>query len=104
MAENKEVKAAAKSVDVAVSVEKEFNEIGIAIAKLMETSNSALEDGFQAGQDIPTVLMGSYKELSAAIEGSDKLSDAFKADPVAAIAGIVIPVIKAVQKIRSRAK
>ena len=100
MAENKEVKTKKKEIDVA----KEANEIGVAIAKILITSNSALEDGFQAGQDIPTVLMGSYKELTDAIEGSEKVLEEFKKAPLESASGLVMPILEAVQSIRKKAK
>ncbi|MBF32018.1 MAG: hypothetical protein CL529_12705 [Aequorivita sp.] len=100
MAEKKEVETVKKEIDVA----KEANEIGVAIAKILVTSNSALEDGFQAGQDIPTVLMGSYKELTDAIEGSEKVLKEFKSNPVESASGLVMPILEAVQAIRKKAK
>lgn len=87
-----------------VRVEKEFSEIGVAIAKMITVANSALEDGFQAGQDIPTVLMGTYPELSKALEGIDKLGPAFKADPVASLTGLIMPILEAVQVTRAKSK
>jgi len=100
MAENKEVETKKKEINVA----KEANEIGVAIAKILITSNSALEDGFQAGQDIPTVLMGSYKELTDAIEGSEKVLEEFKKAPLESASGLVMPILEAVQSIRKKAK
>lgn len=100
MAENKELETVKKEIDVA----KEANEIGVAIAKILIVSNSALEDGFQAGQDIPTVLMGSYKELTDAIEGSEKVLKEFKSNPVESASGLVMPILEAVQAIRKKAK
>lgn len=89
--------------EIKVNVEKESKEIGVAIAKLLETSSAAMADGFQAGQDIPTVLMGSYKELSEAIDGADKVGAAFKKDPIAVIEGMLLPILEAVQVIRKKA-
>lgn len=100
MAEGKQVETVKKEIDVA----KEANEIGVAIAKILVVSNSALEDGFQAGQDIPTVLMGSYAELTKAIEGSEKVLAEFKKAPVESASGLVMPILEAVQAIRKKAK
>lgn len=100
MAEKKEIETVKKEI----SVEKEAHEIGVAIAKILVTSNSALEDGFQAGQDIPSVLMGSYKELTDAIEGSEKVLGAFKSAPIETATGLVMPILEAVASIRKKAK
>jgi len=54
--------------------------LALLIAKLSQYQTPALEDGFQAGADIPTVLLGVYPELSKALEGTDGLSEAFKSD------------------------
>jgi len=97
---NEKVETVKKEINVA----KEANEIGVAIAKILTVSNSALEDGFQAGQDIPTVLMGSYKELTDAIEGSEKVLAEFKKAPVESASGLVMPILEAVQAIRKKAK
>lgn len=87
-----------------IKVEKEFSEIGVAIAKMITVANSALEDGFQAGQDIPTVLMGTYPELSKAMEGIDKLGAAFKENPVASLTGLILPILEAVEITRAKSK
>ena len=87
-----------------IKVEKEFSEIGVAIAKMITVADSALEDGFQAGQDIPTVLMGTYPELSKAMEGIDKLGPAFKENPVASLTGLILPILEAVQTTRAKSK
>lgn len=100
MAENKEVKTVKKEIDVS----KEANDIGVAIAKILITANSALEDGFQAGTDIPTVLMGSFKELTDAFEGSEKVISEFKNSPLESASGLVMPILEAVQSIRKKAK
>jgi len=87
-----------------INVEKECHEIGVAIAKIITVSNAALEDGFQAGADIPTVLLGVYPELSKALEGTDGLSEAFKSAPVEAITGLILPIVDAVIEARKKAK
>lgn len=79
-----------------VEVSKEVNEIGEAIKTIVESYKLAVADGFQAGTDIPAVLMASYQKLIAAIEGMDQADDEFKADPIKAAMGALIPLSEAV--------
>jgi hypothetical protein len=101
MAENEEVRT--ETVKKEIDVAKEAHDIGVAVAKILLTANAALSDGFQAGADIPTVLMGSYKELTDAIEGSEKVIGEFKNSPTEAASGLLLPILEAVQKVRAKA-
>ena len=60
-------------LDETVQVPKELNDVRVAIVKIVESSKKACEDGFQAGQDIPAVVMASYQSLVLAIDGISKV-------------------------------
>ena len=64
----------------------------------------ALEDGFQAGQDIPTVMLGSFKELSDAFAGIDSMDEEAKDESVKAIMGALIPISEAIEMLLKRKK
>ncbi len=85
-----------KTTKLELEVTKEVHEIGLAVKGVVEAYKIAVADGFQAGQDIPTILMASYSNLTLAIEGADQAAAEFKADPIKASLGALIPLSEAV--------
>ena len=84
-------------VDVSTKGTKELNELGNALKKVIVATKEATADGFQAGTDIPAVLMASYQDLTKAIEGIDKAGSEIKAEAVKAIVGVLVPVAEGVE-------
>lgn len=82
-----------------VEVSKEAHELGEAIAKLVMATKDAMKDGFQAGQDIPAVVMTAFAELPKAIEGLDKLDDEAKAGLKPFVMAFTLPVMDAVESL-----
>jgi hypothetical protein len=66
-----------------VEVSKESSEVADAVSALVKSIKEAGADGFQAAQDIPTVVLGNLQSLSTALEGSDKIGDEYKENPQA---------------------
>jgi hypothetical protein len=64
---------------------KEIVDIRVAIRNLVVNAKKALADGFQAGQDIPVVVMGSMADLLEALKGADQVDDAFKEELAASL-------------------
>lgn len=91
-------------VNEEVKVTKEINELGLAFKKIVEVGIKALEDGFQAGQDIPTVMLGSFKELSDALAGVDEMDEEAKEESVKAVMGALIPISEAIEMLLNRKK
>lgn len=87
------------TVKVEFEAPKETHELGLAIAKLMKNYKAAVADGFQVGQDIPAILMGSFNEVMAGIDGVDKVGAEFKADPVNAAMGALVPLADGISEL-----
>lgn len=84
-------------VKIETEVTKEVHELGVAVKKVIEAYKLATADGFQVGQDVPAILMASYGDLTKAIEGVDQADDEFKAEPVKAAMGALIPLSEGVE-------
>lgn len=59
-------------------VSKEMFELIQAIVKIIEASKVAMKDGFQAGADVPAIVMASMPAMMVAVGGIDKLPAEFK--------------------------
>ncbi len=91
-----------KLIKIETEVTKEVYEIGLAVKGVVVAYKLATKDGFQAGQDIPAILMASYQELTKAIEGADLVDDEFKGEPVKAAMGALLPISEAVSLLSSK--
>jgi hypothetical protein len=89
---------------IETEVTKEVYEIGLAIKKVIATYIEANKDGFQAGTDIPAILMGSYQDLLKAIEDADKSGAEFKGEPVKAAMGALIPLAEGVELLQKKSE
>ncbi len=76
---------------------KETHEIGLAIKGIIQNYKLATADGWQAGTDIPAILMGSYQVLLTAIDNAAQTSVEFKEAPVKAAMGALIPLAEGVE-------
>ena len=70
-------------VSKSVEVSKESDELGQGLVSLVQSVKKALDDGFQAGEDIPAIILENIQSLSKSIEGADKIGDEYKEDPQA---------------------
>lgn len=90
-----------EKLSIQVEVTKEAHEVGEALAELLKNTKAALADGFQIGQDIPAIVMGSMEKLIKGVQGADQLGDEARADLEAFISGVLLglkPGISAVVK------
>lgn len=87
------------TVEVKFDAPKETHELGVAVAKLMANYKTAVADGFQVGQDVPAILMGSFNEIMAGIDGIDKSPEEFKNDPVKAAMGMLVPLADGISEL-----
>jgi DNA integrity scanning protein DisA with diadenylate cyclase activity len=69
-----------EKVEIKIVAEKEIADLGVALKTIIGAAKAAAKDGFQAGQDIPAVVMASWPVLVEAIKGVDKIADAAKED------------------------
>jgi len=76
---------------------KEVHEVGLALKEILAQTKAALADGWQPGTDLPQILMGCFASLSKAIEGVGEAGEEFKAYPVNASIGALIPVLEGIQ-------
>ena len=62
-----------EKIEVKLQVTKEAHELAMAVVEVIKGVKLALADGFQPGQDIPAIILGSLNHLMKGIEGADKL-------------------------------
>jgi len=62
-----------EKIEVKLSVTKEAHELSFAVVEVIKGVKLALSDGFQPGQDVPAIILGSLNHLMKGIEGVDKL-------------------------------
>jgi hypothetical protein len=86
-------------VDINTKGTKETNEIGLALKDIVVATSKALEDGFQPGQDLPTILLTAVTKLSVAIEGYEKVPAEFKEETVKALMGALIPISEGIESL-----
>jgi hypothetical protein len=79
-----------------VEVPKEIHEVGLALGAILKATGNALKDGFQPGEDIPVIVMAAVANLGAAVSGLDKVGDEFKALPVEATTGLLLPILEGI--------
>lgn len=84
-------------VDIQFKGAKETHEIGVAVKGVIAAYKQAVADGWQAGTDIPAILMASYGKLTDAIDGANKIGDEFKGEPVKAAMGMLVPLAQGVE-------
>ena len=61
-----------------VIVSKEANELAESLVGLVKSSKEHVKDGFQAGKDIPAILLENMQSVLKGIEGVDKMGDEAK--------------------------
>lgn len=83
-------------LDRSTKVTKEINEVGEAFKDVVANYKKAKEDGWQPGEDIPAVLMASYKSLLAAFDNLGQAKVEAKHEPFKASLGAVIPIVEGV--------
>lgn len=89
-------------VKIETEVTKEVHELGLAVKNVISAYKESQKDGFQVGQDVPAILMASYASLTKAIEGIDQADDEFKAEPVKAAMGALIPLSEGVEMLMEK--
>ena len=84
------------SVKMEMEVPKECYELGLMVKKLLIEVKKAKVDGFQAGQDIPQVVLASLQDIMKGLDGVNKVGDEFKEMPASSVMAIVAPVMDGV--------
>lgn len=67
-------------IKVEVEVSKEAHELAQALADVAIKALSAVEDGFQAGQDLPVILVEAVSKLPSALDGVNQIGAELKED------------------------
>lgn len=75
---------------VEVEVSKEAYELMDGIKKVVESVKKALADGWQPGQDVPTILMESLTALVPAVAGAESIGSEAKEELEAFVTGLGI--------------
>ena len=60
-------------VEKTVSVTKEASELSDSVVNLVISTKKALDDGFQAGTDIPLIITENLNSMMSGLQGMDKL-------------------------------
>ena len=79
-----------EKVKFEVEASKAAKVIADAILKVVSEAKKAGEDGFQAGKDIPQVMLSSLGDLSSAWAQFGKLGDDAKEDVAAVLNGFAL--------------
>lgn len=74
--------------EVSVTVAKETHEVFDALAEIVRQAKLALKDGFQPGQDIPAIVLGSFNKLTVALDGMGKVPADLKGNTPAFIQAV----------------
>lgn len=78
---------------------KEVHEIGLGNKAVLVAIGTALEDGWQPGTDLPSIIVNSIGPLGKAIDGAQKSGIEFKAYPTKATIGLTVPVLEGVESL-----
>lgn len=62
-----------EKVKVELEVTKEMHELMQGVVKIVAAAKLAFKDGFQAGQDVPAILIAAVAELPAMVGGLTEL-------------------------------
>ena len=79
---------AIETLKVESEVTKETYEVCDALAEVVKNTKQALADGFQPGQDIPAVVLGSFNKFAAGLDGFMKMPAEAKGNTPAFIQGV----------------
>ncbi|MCP3873380.1 MAG: hypothetical protein GY699_09540 [Desulfobacteraceae bacterium] len=93
-----EVKTPVELVEIKTTGTRACTKIGMGIAAVMKATENALDDGWQPGTDIPTVLMGSYQALTDVIAEAKNVKGDIKANAVAATRGFIVPISEGLEE------
>lgn len=82
---------------IEVEVTKEVHELGLAFKKIISAYSSAKADGWDTLQDLPAVVLAAIPDLMTALQGIEKSGDEFKAAPIKAALGALVPIAEGVE-------
>jgi hypothetical protein len=77
--------------------------VGHALEGVVDSIKTALADGWQPGQDLPAIVIGSVSALAPAVGQITSLPESAKEDPEAFTDGLYIPIKRAVFKLVKKA-
>ncbi len=75
---------------IEVEVSKEAYELMEGLHGMVKSIQEALADGWQAGQDIPKIVMDSISILMPAVDGADKIPAEAKEELEAFVSGVML--------------
>jgi len=73
---------------VQVEVEKEVYDLLSAVAKFVAAAKQSLKDGFQAGSDIPAIVLAAYQDLLPAVQLIGQVPGDFQEDKAAFVKAV----------------
>lgn len=75
---------------VEVEVTKEAYELGEGLKGVVKAVKDALADGWQAGEDVPAILVNSLTALAPAVIGAEKVGEEAKEELEAFVTGLMV--------------
>lgn len=84
--------------EIKVEVPKEASELGEALGEILKVISQSLVDGWDAAEDVPTIVTTTLMQLVKAVEGFNKLPEEFKDDPVLASLAVLNPALIGVKE------
>jgi hypothetical protein len=85
-----------------MEVPKEINEVAEALENITKACLTATEDGFQAGTDLPAILLSAVAELPRALDGMAKLGEEFTANKAKFFGALMLSAINIAEAVEIR--
>lgn len=82
-------------LEVKLEVSKEIYELGKGLGDFVTAIKGALDDGWQAEQDLPVLLTEAITKLAPAVQGIELIDDEWAEDKEAAIQAILVSLMPA---------
>lgn len=83
--------------EITVVVADASNTLGEALKKVVTEAHKATEDGFQPAQDVSAIGAACFMDVIEAVKKIKDLGPEFKEEQAAAIKGLLIPIVDAVE-------
>jgi len=87
-------------IDVTKSVSKETYEMGLAVAAMIKGVKSALEDGWQPGQDLPVIFSSIIGNVAEMVQGVQAAQKENAEDPAAFVTACSLALAEVISSLR----
>lgn len=83
---------------IETTVTPEAHDVGVALREILDKAEESTRDGFQAAEDLSSIVMGSFGKLQEALKGASKIGAEAKAAPMALSRAVLVPVTEGVEE------